>query len=253
MVNEGTIATELRLKGIPNAAEDKMVARDLTLAEETGGRLHIAHVTTEGAVELIRQAKEKGIRVTAEVTPHHLTLTEDVVISYSANAKVNPPLRTSQDIAALIKGLNDSVIDIIATDHAPHTPAEKARDFASAPFGISGFETALGSLMRLMHEGKITLSTLIAGLTREPARIIGGKYGKLGTLEVGAQADVTIFDPDKEWVVDTEQFASKGRNTPLANAVLKGKVMATTAGGKLVYQDDSIKMERKATQKVKYD
>jgi len=253
MVNEGTISTDLRLKGIPNAAEDKMVARDLTLAEETEGRLHIAHVTTEGAVELIRQAKEKGIRVTAEVTPHHLTLTEDVVISYSANAKVNPPLRTSQDIAALIKGLNDGVIDIIATDHAPHTPAEKARDFASAPFGISGFETALGSLMRLMHEGKITLSTLIAGLTREPARIIGGKYGKLGTLEVGAQADVTIFDPDKEWVVDTEQFASKGRNTPLANAVLKGKVMATTAGGKLVYQDDSIKMERKATQKVKYD
>jgi len=244
-MNEGVISTKLGLRGIPSAAEEIMVARDLALAQLTGGRLHIAHTTTEGSVDLIRRAKEKGIRVTAEVTPHHLTLTEERVIGYDTNAKVNPPLRTERDIQALIQGLNDNTIDIIATDHAPHTEADKLCEFAFAPFGISGFETALGSLMSLVHDKQLTLVTLITKLTGEPARIIGNKYGKLGTLAIGAPADVTLFDPALEWVVDTRVFASKGRNTPLAGERLKGKVMATISQGKLVYKDDSIKVKER--------
>jgi len=242
-MNEGIISTKLGLRGIPAAAEEIIVARDLALAQLTGGRLHIAHITTEGSVDLIRSAKEKGIQVTAEVTPHHLTLTEEKVIGYDTNAKVNPPLRTKQDIQALIQGLNENVIDIIATDHAPHTEADKLGEFNIAAFGISGFETALGSLMSLVHDGQLTLATLIAKLTCEPAKIIGNKYGKLGTLAVGASADITIFDPALEWVVDTRAFASNGKNTPLAGSVLKGRVMATIYGGKLVYKDDSLRLE----------
>jgi dihydroorotase len=239
-MNEGIISTKLGLCGIPNAAEETMVARDLALAQLTKGRLHIAHTTTEGSVDLIRQAKAKGIRVTAEATPHHLTLTEERVIGYNTNAKVNPPLRTKRDIQALIQGLNDNTIDIIATDHAPHTEADKLGQFDLAPFGISGFETALGSLMGLVHDGEISLITLIAKLTDEPARIIGNKYSRLGTLTIGASADVAIFDPTLEWVVDTKVFASKGKNTPLAGEKLKGKVVATIYQGKLVYKDEAV-------------
>jgi len=242
-MNEGIISTRLGLRGIPNAAEEIIVARDLALAELTGGRLHIAHVTAEGSVELIRRAKEKGIRVTAEVTPHHLTLTEERVIGYDTNAKVNPPLRTKQDGKALIQGLNDNTIDIIATDHAPHPDADKLCEFDLAAFGISGFETALGSLMGLAHNGDINLVTLITKLTYEPAKIIGSKHGILGTLAVGAPADVTIFDPNLEWVVDTKAFASKGKSTPLAGDTLKGRVMATIFQGKLIYKDDSINIK----------
>jgi len=245
VMNEGEVSTRLGLRGIPAAAEEIIVARDLALAQLTGGRLHIAHTSTEGSVELIRRGKEKGIKVTAEVTPHHLTLTEERVIGYDTNAKVNPPLRTKQDIQALIQGLKDNTIDIIATDHAPHTEADKLSEFALAPFGISGFETALGSLMSLVHDGQLKLTTLIAKLTGEPAKIIGNKYGRLGSLDIGVLADVIIFDPTLEWVVDTKAFASKGKNTPLAGSVLKGKVMATIYGGKLVYKDDSIKVEEK--------
>jgi dihydroorotase len=242
-MNEGAISTKLGLRGIPAAAEEIAVARDLALAELTGGRLHIAHVSTGGSVELIRRAKEKGIKVTAEVTPHHLTLTEERVLGYDTNTKVNPPLRTREDIKALIQGLNDNTIDIIATDHAPHTEADKLCEFDLAPFGISGLETALGSLMGLVHEGEIKLATLIARLTHEPAKIIGDSYGKLGTLAVGAPADITIFDPNLEWVVNTNDFASKGKNTPLAGERFRGRVMATIYGGKLVYQDSSIKIK----------
>ena len=244
-MNEGVISTRLGLRGIPNAAEEIMVARDLALAQLTGGRLHIAHVTTEGSVELIRRAKEKGIKVSAEVTPHHLTLTEERVIGYDTNSKVNPPLRTKRDIKALIQGLNDNTIDIIATDHAPHTEADKLCEFDLAPFGISGLETALGSLMSLVHSGEIDLVALIAKLTQEPAQIIGNKYGGLGTLATGASADVTLFDPNLEWVVEPKAFASKGRNTPLAGERLKGRVMATIFQGNLVYKDDSIKVKAK--------
>jgi len=244
-MNEGIISTKLGLRGIPSAAEEIMVARDLALAQLTGGRLHIAHVSTEGSVDLIRRAKEKGIRVTAEVTPHHLTLTEERVIGYDTNAKVNPPLRTKEDVKALIQGLKDNTIDIIATDHAPHTEADKLCEFDLAPFGISGFETALGSLMSLVHNGDIKLANLIAKLTHEPAKIIGNRYGSLGTLATGAPADVTIFDPNLEWVVDTKDFASKGRNTPLAGERLKGRVMATIYQGSLVYKDGSIKVKER--------
>jgi len=244
LMNEGIISTRLGLRGIPAAAEEIMIARDLILAQLTEARLHIAHVSTEGSVDLIRRGKEKGIKVTAEVTPHHLTLTEEKVIGYNTNAKVNPPLRTKRDTQALIQGLKENVIDAIATDHAPHTEADKLVEFALAAFGISGFETALGSLLSLVHNGQLTLNTLISKLTCEPAKIIGNKYGRLGSLEVGVSADVTIFDPDMEWIVDTKAFASKGKNTPLAGSRLKGKVMATIAQGKLVYKDDCITIKR---------
>jgi dihydroorotase len=244
LVNGGAVSAKLGLKGMPAAAEEAMVARDLALAELTGGHIHIAHVSTAGSVELIRRAKEKGVRVTAEVTPHHLTLTEERVLGYNTNAKVNPPLRTQKDIQALIHGLKENVIDIIATDHAPHTRADKLCDFTVAAFGISGLETALGSMMSLVHCGESALPVLIAKLTYEPARIIGEKYGKLSTLATGAPADIAIFDPDAEWVVQPEAFASKGKNTPLAGAKLKGRVMATIYRGKLVYKDDRVKLEK---------
>ncbi len=243
VMNEGIVSARLGLRGMPASAEEVIVARDLALARLTGGRLHIAHVSTEGSVDLIRRAKNKGIRVTAEVTPHHLTLTEERVIGYDTNAKVNPPLRTIKDIHALIRGVEEGVIDAIATDHAPHTGADKQCEFALAPFGISVFETALGSLMSLVHNGELTLTTLISKLTCEPAKIIGDKFGKLGTLNIGETADITVFDPDMDWVVDTRDFASKGKNTPLAGSVLKGKVMATISRGKLVYKDDSLTIE----------
>jgi dihydroorotase len=245
LMNEGVISSRLGLQGMPAAAEEIIIARDLILAHLTGARLHIAHVSTEGSVDLIRRAKEKGVMVTAEVTPHHLTLTEEKVIGYDTNAKVNPPLRTKRDTQALIQGLKENVIDAVATDHAPHTEADKLVDFALAPFGISGFETALGSLLSLVHDGQLSLNTLISKLTYEPSKIIGDKYGRLGSLEVGAPADVTIFDPDIEWIVDTKAFASKGKNTPWAGSRLKGKVMATIAQGKLVYKDDTVKLEVK--------
>ncbi len=242
-VNEGAVSLELGLRGIPAAAEENMVLRNLALARQTGGQLHIAHVSTAGSVELIRRAREEGVSVTAEATPHHLTLTEREACGYNTSAKVNPPLRTARDVQALVRGLREGVIDIIATDHAPHTAADKQCDFAKAAFGISGLETALGSLMSLVHGGQLTLSELIAHLTCLPARIINRP---LGTLKTRAAADVTIFDPDREWRVDTAAFASKGRNTPLAGAVLRGRVMATIYQGKLVYKDDLLKIEERA-------
>ena len=237
-VNEGIIATRLGLAGMPAAAEEAIAARDIALAELTGARLHIAHASTQGTVELIRQARKKGIRVTAEVTPHHLTLTEEAVIGYDTRAKVNPPLRTAEDIRALFEGLNDNTIDIIATDHAPHTDAEKLCEFAQAPFGISVLETAFGSLLGLVNEGKISLETLIARLTCRPAEIIGDRHGRLGTLAVGAEADMVLIDLDREWVVETQSFASKGKNTPLAGKKLKGRVVATFCSGKMVWKYD---------------
>lgn len=240
VINEGKISQELGLPGMPAAAEETMVARDIKLAEKTGGRVHIAHVSTAGSVELIRQGKARGILVTAEVTPHHLTLTEEKVKECGTQAKVNPPLRTAEDVKALIQGFKDGVIDIIATDHAPHTEADKQGDFAKAAFGISGFETAFGSLMGLVHSGQLTLTKLIAGLTSGPMKIIGNRYGRLGTLATGAHADITIFDPNKEWLVNPDDFASKGKNTPWAGATLKGKVMATIYQGRVVYKDASM-------------
>jgi len=240
VMNEGKLSVRLGLKGIPSAAEEIMISRNIDLALFTGSRLHIAHVSSAASVEIIAEAKAKGIRVTAEVTPHHLTLTEEAVEDCGTSAKVNPPLRTQNDIDVLIQGLNEGIIDAIATDHAPHTDADKSKDFTLAPFGISGLETALGALMGLVNSGKLTLNTLIARLTISPAGIIGDERG---SLKIGSPADVTIFDPDKKWTVKPDEFASKGHNTPLAGKTLKGRVMATVYQGKIVYQDDSIKLK----------
>jgi dihydroorotase len=245
IINEGQMSAKLGIKGIPAAAEEAMVARDLTLAKRTKARLHIAHASTKGSVKLIRRAKEEGVLVTADVTPHHLTLTEERIMGespnepFDTNAKVNPPLRTKEDVQALIKGLKDGVIDAIATDHAPHTLANKNCGLELAAFGISGFETAFGCLMSLVHERKIGLAMLLSKLTCEPAKVIG-RNGELGTLKVGAPANITILDPDREWIVDSRNFASKGKNTPYDGYKFKGKVVATIANGKIAYMDDSL-------------
>jgi dihydroorotase len=233
VMNEGPLAARLGLRGIPAAAEERMISRDIELAKETGGRIHIAHVSTAGSVNLIRRARYEGVSVTAEVTPHHLTLTEEMVTGCNTAAKVNPPLRTAEDIEALVLGLKEGVIDAVATDHAPHTDGDKMCDFNRAAFGISGFETALGSLMGLVHGGKIDLMTLISKLTNEPASFL--KRPDLGTLEPGVAADITVFDPREEWVVNPGEFASKGRNTPLAGHVLRGRVVLTIVAGAIVY------------------
>jgi dihydroorotase len=247
-MNDGWVSARLGLKGIPKAAEESIVSRDIALVEMTGARLHIAHVSTEGSVELVRRAKEKGIAITAEVTPHHLTLTEERIIgcdfkkndllAYDTNAKVNPPLRTEEDIAALIQGLNDGTIDAIATDHAPHTLEDKMCEFGLAAFGISGLETAFACLMSLVHDGRLDLETLISKLTAEPARIIGARYGELGTLKSGCRADITLFNPNKQWIVDSCHFASKGKNTPFNGYHFKGEVMMTIAAGQVVYKTE---------------
>jgi dihydroorotase len=249
IMNAGRMSVKLKLKGIPAAAEEVIVARDLILAKLTSTRLHIAHVSTKGSVELIRRAKGEGASVTAEVTPHHLTLTEERIVrktpdkSFDVNAKVNPPLRTREDVQALIKGLKDGVINVIATDHAPHTLADKNCGLERAAFGISGLETAFGCLMSLVHQGEIRLTQLISKLTCEPAKVID-RNGELGTLKAGAPANITIFDPDREWIVDSRNFASKGKNTPYDGYKFKGKVMATISRGKLVYTDDSLVIAR---------
>ena len=249
IINEGLISAKLGLEGIPAAAEEVMVARDLILAKMTGSRLHIAHVSTRGSVELIRRAKEEGISITAEATPHHLTLTEERIIGktsnkpFDTNAKVNPPLRTEEDIEALIKGLKDGVIDAIATDHAPHTLADKNCGLRQAAFGISGFETAFGCLMTLVHQGQLSLAQLISKLTCEPARIIN-RSGELGTLKTEAPANITILAADREWIVNSRNFASKGKNTPHDGHKFKGKVVATIANGRIVYIDDSLVIAR---------
>jgi len=240
-VNEGAIAQEMGLPGIPASAEESIVKRDIELAKETGGHVHIAHVSTEGSVDLIRAAKETGVHITAEVTPHHLTLTDADVLKYGTLAKVSPPLRTKQDTIALLRALNDAVIDIVATDHAPHTKADKDCPFKQAAFGISGLETALGSLVGLILKSELSLNNMIAALTMGPAHVLG--YAKLGTLEIGAPADVCIFDLHKEWVVDPEKLATKGKNTPLAGQKLTGKVMATIYTGNPVYLDEGLKIE----------
>jgi dihydroorotase len=245
IINEGQLSAKLGLKGIPAAAEEAMVTRNLTLAKQTKVRLHIAHVSTKGSVELIRRAKQEGISVTAEVTPHHLTLTEERIMGESANepfvtnAKVNPPLRTEEDVQALIKGLKDGVIDAIATDHAPHTLADKNCGLELAAFGISGFETAFGCLMSLVHRGAISLTQLISKLTCEPAKVIG-RNDELGTLKTGAPANITILNLKHEWTVNSSKFASKGKNTPYDGNKFKGKVMATIANGRIAYIDDCL-------------
>ncbi len=223
--------------------EEKIVARDLELAEKTKGWVHIAHVSTAGAVKLIEEAKKNGVKVTAEATPHHLLMTQDMTEKRGALAKVNPPLRTEADRLALVQGIKDGTIDIIATDHAPHTALEKKRAYADAPAGISGFETALGSLLWLVQSKQLTMMELIGCLTSKPAALINKKSG---SFIIDSEANVTIIDPTKEWVVDVNKFVSLGKNTPLAGATLTGKVMATIYQGNLVYKDDSVKIGLRA-------
>src|SRR5918992_4349768 len=250
---EGWVATRLGLPGIPAAAEEAMIARDIALAELTGGRLHLAHLSTAGSVSLVRQAKEQGVAVTAEVCPHHLTITDQWALgareidaeaaglhSYDTFTKVYPPLRSQQDVDALVSALAEGVIDCVATDHAPHELASKQVTYQEAAFGISVLETALGSLLPLVHQGRIGLSDLIERLTVGPARVLGPDFTELATLKPGTPADVVLFDPNREWVVDTREFASKGKNTPLESTRLKGRVVATLVEGRVVFQDSTV-------------
>jgi len=247
-MHEGWVATRLGLRGRPASAEETLVARDIALAELAGAHLHIQHVSTAGSVALIRAARARGAHVTAEVTPHHLTLTHEEVafsggdyrsIAYSANAKVNPPLREQADVEACIAALRDGVIDAVATDHAPHALSDKDIEFNLAAAGISGLETAFGLLMSLVHAGHLDLSTLIERLTAGAGRAWGldrraGLEG-IGTLAPGALGDLVLLDPEAEWTVDPQEFASTGRNTPLAGRRLRGRVVATVYGGRLVH------------------
>jgi dihydroorotase len=251
VMNEGWVSTRLGLRAAPTAAEIAAVARDLALAEATGAHVHIAHVSTRGAVEEIRRAKARGVRVTAEVTPHHLTLTDEVVafgchgadeLLYDTNAKVNPPLRSQDDVDACVQSLADGTIDCVATDHAPHAVIEKLCEFDEAAFGISGLETAFGLCMRLVNENKISLETLIERLTAGPVRALGldRHVPGIGTLAPGATADVVLLDPDAEWVVEPERFASKGKNTPLGGVTLRGRVVMTIANGVIVHDETGV-------------
>ena len=233
-MNEGLVSARLGLKGIPSEAEEIMVIRDILLARRTGGHVHLAHMSTRGSVELIRWGKERGINVTAEVCPHHLTLTDTAVEGYFTNAKMNPPLRGPADVKALREAVADGTIDLIVTDHAPHHYDEKEREFADAPNGIVGLETALGILLtELVQPGVIDLSALVELMACAPARLF-----KLpgGMLAEKAPADVTIFDPMHEWTVDPSEFVSKGRNTPYTGAVLRGRAICTVVGGEVVHR-----------------
>jgi dihydroorotase len=233
-MNEGIVSARLGLKGIPSEAEEIMAIRDILLARRTGGHVHLAHMSTYGSVELIRWGKERGIRVTAEVCPHHLSLTEDRVTGYDTNAKMNPPLRTSRDVEALRDAVRDGTIDMIATDHAPHHYDEKEREFADAPNGIIGLETALAvSVTSLVKTGHIDFAALVEKMSCAPARLFGLPGGSLAR---GSIADVTVFDPDEEWVVKPEEFLTKGRNTPYAGMTLAGRAICTIVGGRVVHQ-----------------
>ena len=233
VMNEGVVATALGLRGIPNAAEATMVARDIYLAELTGGHLHVCHVSTHEAVEAIRHAKERGVRVTAEVTPHHLALTEQDVVGYNTQAKVNPPLRTARDVEVMRAALADGTIDVVATDHAPHHYEEKEREFDDAPFGINGLETALGLLnTELVVPGLLSLEQLVDRMSCRAARIMGLSSG---TLRSGSPADIVVFDPDASWTVDPTAFRSLSRNTPIAGRELVGMVRCTLVDGLIRY------------------
>lgn len=231
-MHEGYISTVLGLKGIPACAEEVMVARDILLAEETGCRVHIAHVSTAGSVRLLKEAKARGVRVSAEAAPHHFTLTDEAVMGFDTFTKVNPPLRTEDDVAAVKQGLADGTIDVIATDHAPHTAEEKDVEYERAPFGMVGLETAVGLVWTgLVNTGVLTPLQAITCMTLNPARILGIPKG---TLETGADADITIIDPELTGEVDPAKFASKGRNTPFAGRMLKGLPCLTMVSGRVV-------------------
>lgn len=234
VMHDGLVSTRLGLKGIPAAAEEILVARDIILAELTGGHVHLCHVSTQGSVELIRHAKERGLRVTAEATPHHFTLTDRCCEGYDTNAKMNPPLREADDVEAIRAGLIDGTIDAIATDHAPHHYEAKEREFDDAPFGVVGLETAFGvAHTELVVGGLMTLSQLIERMSVAPARAFGLPGG---TLAVGAPADIVVFDATHQWVVAPDTFLSKSRNTPFAGRALTGRPIMSVVGGLVVHR-----------------
>ncbi len=229
VMHEGMVSLQLGLRGMPAAAEDVMVAQDITLAEITGGRLHIMHVSTEGAVQVIRRAKSRGVRVTAEVTPHHLTLTDEALRSFDSNFKMSPPLRGKEHVEACIEALRDGTIDVIATDHAPHAKEKKMRELDQAPFGIIGLETALPLVVtKLIRPGILDWPTAIAKLSTNPANILGIPKG---TLQVGADADIAIIDPNRRWTVGIDDFHSKSKNSPYIGWELFGRVVDVFVGG----------------------
>ena len=235
VVNEGPVSTRLGLPGNPGVAEAVHVARDLMLAELTGAHVHVAHVSTAAAVQLIRDARARGVHVTAEVTPHHLTLTEDAALGFDTNTKMAPPLRTAADVRALREGLADGTLDAIATDHAPHAVHEKEVEFTAAPPGVLGLETALAVVLELVRAGDLSPMQLVACLTARPAAVLGLRCGR---LEPGAPGDVTVLDPERSWVYDPAKGYSKSRNSPWAGAELMGRAVTTLVAGRLVYHVD---------------
>jgi dihydroorotase len=234
VMHEGTISTRLGLKGIPAAAEEIMVARDILLAELTGGHVHLCHMSTRGSVELIRRGKERGVRVTAEACPHHFSLTHDACLGYDTNAKMNPPLREAADRDAIRAAIGDGTIDVIVTDHAPHHYDAKEREFDDAPNGIIGLETSLAlAITELVRGGLLSLRDLVARMSTTPAQVFNLPGG---TLAAGAPADVVVFDPDAEWTVRPDEFHSRSRNTPFAGRRLFGRANTTIVRGQVVFQ-----------------
>lgn len=232
LMNEGYYSTILGMRGIPSIAEEAMVARDILISEFTRSHVHIAHVSTEGSVRLIREAKKRGVKVTAETTPHYFTLTDEALQTYNTNLKVNPPLRSTADVAAIKEGLADGTIDAIVTDHAPHARTDKELEFEYAANGISGLETSLGLCLCLVNEGILTLPDLIAKMSLNPAHILNLPKG---TLEADADADITVIDPQRKWTVDVRAFCSKGKNSPFHGWEMQGKAVLTIVGGKIKY------------------
>ena len=234
VMHEGMVSTRLGLRGIPAAAEEIMVARDILLAELTGGHVHLCHMSTRGSVDLIRRGKDRGINVTAEATPHHFTLTHEACGQYDTNTKMNPPLREAEDVDAIREAIADGTIDVIATDHAPHHYESKERDFDDAPFGITGLETALGlSMVELVAPAAATLPVLVRRLSTDPAKIFGLPGGSLAR---GTLGDVVVFDPDARWTVTADAFVSRSQNSPFIGRDLVGRVERTLVGGRTVYQ-----------------
>ena len=232
LMNEGYYSTILGLRGIPSIAEEVMTARDILIAEYTKSHVHIAHVSTRGSVRIIREAKKRGVKVTAETAPHYFTLTDEALQTYSTNLKVNPPLRSAADVAAIKEGLADGTLDAIVTDHAPHARTDKELEFEYAANGISGLETSLGLSLRLVDEGILSLPELIAKMSLNPARIL--KLPK-GTLETGADADITVINPQLNWMVNVKTFCSKGKNSPFHGWKMRGKAALTIVGGEIKY------------------
>ena len=237
-MNEGHRSAMLGIKGRPIVAEDIAVARDIMLAEYAGAHVHVAHISSGRAVQLVREAKVRGVRATTEVTPHHLTLTDECVDPRDSSTKVNPPLRTARDVEAMVAGLLDGTIEMIVTDHSPHAPEEKDREYIYAPSGFPGLETALGVLLTdLVHTGKVPLATLIERMSYGPARVFKLNAGTLGE---GAPADITVIDPELQWTVDVNKFYTRGRHSPFNGRQLKGKAVLTVVDGKIVMKDGVI-------------